>query len=187
MCSSDLVLVVIAIAYIYPFLIQVATSFKTDAEAQQNALSLLPRTWTTAAYQKLFGNSDFPLWFRNSLVVTVCVTVGRVFVDSLAGYALSRLRFFGRSVAFAALVALFQPYRRLTEIERSRIESEQRFRRALDASTESNGIVGPDGRYRYANQASIDLLGYGAEEVLGHHYEEFLVPDDSPEIGRAHV
>lgn len=100
------VLVVIAVAYIYPFLIQVVTSFKTDAEAQQNALSLFPKTWTTAAYQKLFGSSDFPLWFRNSLIVTVCVTVGRVFVDSLAGYALSRLRFFGRSVAFAALVAV---------------------------------------------------------------------------------
>jgi multiple sugar transport system permease protein len=100
------VLILVAVAYIYPFLIQVATSFKTDAEAQQNALSLVPRTWTTAAYQKLFGSSDFPLWFRNSVIVTVCVTAGRVFVDSLAGYALSRLRFFGRNVAFAALVAV---------------------------------------------------------------------------------
>ena len=100
------VLVLIAVVYVYPFLIQVATSFKTDAEATQNALSLVPQVWTTAAYRKLFGNSDFPLWFRNSVIVTVCVTVGRVFVDSLAGYALSRLRFFGRNVAFAGLVAV---------------------------------------------------------------------------------
>jgi multiple sugar transport system permease protein len=100
------VLVVIAIGYIYPFLIQVATSFKTDAEAAQNALSLFPTTWTTAAYEKLFTGSDFPLWLRNSVIVTVSVTVGRVFVDSLAGYALSRLRFVGRNVLFAALVAV---------------------------------------------------------------------------------
>lgn len=100
------VLTLIAVVYIYPFLIQVATSFKTDAEATQNALSLVPQVWTTAAYQTLFGSSDFPLWFRNSVIVTVSVTVGRVFVDSLAGYALSRLRFVGRAVAYAALVAV---------------------------------------------------------------------------------
>ena len=100
------VLTLVAIVYIYPFLIQVATSFKTDAEAATNALSLVPTTWTTAAYVKLFSGSDFPLWLRNSVIVTACVTVGRVFIDSLAGYALSRLRFAGRNVVFAGLVAV---------------------------------------------------------------------------------
>ena len=100
------VLVAIAVVYIYPFLIQVATSFKTDAEASTSGLSLVPKTWTTAAYVRLFTGSDFPLWLRNSVIVTLCVTVGRVFIDALAGYALSRLRFVGRNVLFAALVAV---------------------------------------------------------------------------------
>jgi multiple sugar transport system permease protein len=100
------VLVLLAIGYIYPFLIQVATSFKTDSEAATNALSLVPKTWTTAAYERLFLRSDFPLWFRNSVIVTLVVTAGRVFVDALAGYALSRLRFVGRNVVFAGLVAV---------------------------------------------------------------------------------
>ncbi len=100
------VLSVIAVLYIYPFLIQVATSFKTNAEAASDPLSLVPQTWTTAAYETLFRRSDFPLWFRNSVLVTVVVTVGRMFVDSLAGYALARLSFFGRRVVFALLVAV---------------------------------------------------------------------------------
>ncbi|MBW0256214.1 carbohydrate ABC transporter permease [Cellulomonas sp. PS-H5] len=100
------VLVVLAILYVYPFLIQVATSFKTDAEAAQNAISLIPQTWSTAAYERLFLRSDFPLWFRNSVVVTVVVTIGRVFINSLAGYALARLRFRGRGLVFAGLVAV---------------------------------------------------------------------------------
>ncbi|WP_448060312.1 carbohydrate ABC transporter permease [Cellulomonas hominis] len=100
------VLTVIAAVYIFPFLIQVATSFKTDAEAATNALSLLPQTWTTAAYERLFLRSDFPLWFRNSVIVTVVVTAGRVLIDSMAGYALARLRFTGRSLVFAGLVAV---------------------------------------------------------------------------------
>ncbi|HEY0217644.1 MAG TPA: carbohydrate ABC transporter permease [Cellulomonas sp.] len=100
------VLVVLALLYVYPFLIQVATSFKSDAEAAQNAVSLIPQSWSTAAYERLFRRSDFPLWFRNSVIVTVVVTVGRVFINSLAGYALARLRFRGRGLVFAGLVAV---------------------------------------------------------------------------------
>jgi len=99
-------LVVIAIIYIFPFLIQVATSFKTDADAASSPLDIVGANWTTAAYERLFLNSDFPLWFRNSAVVTIFVTAGRVFFNSLAGYALARLHFRGRTIMFAALVAV---------------------------------------------------------------------------------
>jgi multiple sugar transport system permease protein len=100
------VLVIIAIVYIFPFLIDIATSFKTEPDAAADPLSLIPSTFTTAAYQKLFVNSDFPIWFKNSAIVTIVVTVGRVFFESLAGYALARLTFRGRNVIFAGLVAV---------------------------------------------------------------------------------
>lgn len=100
------VLISLAIVYIFPFLVQVATSFKTDAEAASSALSLVPQTVTFAAYEALFGRSDYPLWFANSAIVTVCVTLGRVFFVSLAGYALARLNFRGRGVIFALVVGV---------------------------------------------------------------------------------
>ncbi|MFT8593709.1 MAG: carbohydrate ABC transporter permease [Bifidobacterium sp.] len=100
------VLIMLAAIYIMPFIIQIATSFKTDADAAANPVSLIPAVWTTAAYQRLFLNSDFPLWFKNSVIVTVFVTTGRVFFDSMAGYALSRLHFRGRDTIFALLVAV---------------------------------------------------------------------------------
>ena len=100
------VLLLLAVVYVYPFLVQVATSFKTDPEAVANPLALVPQVWTTAAYERLFLRSDFPVWFRNSLLVTLCVTAGRVFFCSLAGYALARLRFRGRGLVFASLVAV---------------------------------------------------------------------------------
>lgn len=99
-------LVLLALAYIFPFLVQVATSFKTEADAAANPISLVPSPWSWAAYERLFVNSDFPRWFANSAIVTVAVTTGRVFFDSLAGYALARLRFRGRSIVFAAVVAV---------------------------------------------------------------------------------
>ncbi|ALX67388.1 carbohydrate ABC transporter permease [Microbacterium sp. XT11] len=100
------VLVVLALIYVYPFLIQVVTSFKTDEDAASSGISLIPDVWTFAAYERLFAHSDFASWFVNSAIVTVVVTAGRVFFNSLAGYALARLRFRGRGVVFAALVAV---------------------------------------------------------------------------------
>jgi multiple sugar transport system permease protein len=99
-------LIVISLIYIYPFLVQLSTSFKTDAEAAINPVSLIPQIWTTAAYDRLFLRSDFPVWFMNSGIVTVCVTLLRVFFVSLAGYALARLNFRGRGVVFAAVIAV---------------------------------------------------------------------------------
>ncbi len=100
------VLIGLAIIYIYPFLVQVSTSFKTDEDAASSGISLVPEVWTFAAYERLFARSDFPSWFVNSAIVTIFVTAGRVFFNSLAGYALARLHFRGRNVVFAALIAV---------------------------------------------------------------------------------
>ncbi len=99
-------LVALAVVYIFPFLISISTSFKTTADAAGNPLSLVPATFTTAAYERLFLNSDFPLWFQNSVIVTLVVTLGRVMFVSMAGYALARLPFRGRGVVFAGVVAV---------------------------------------------------------------------------------
>ncbi|WP_414640630.1 carbohydrate ABC transporter permease [Amnibacterium sp.] len=101
-----LALIVIAIIYIFPFLIELSTSFKTEADAANDPLALIPPTWTTAAYRYLFANSDFPIWFANSAIVTVAVTIGRTLFDSAAGYALARLRFGGRNALYAGLIAV---------------------------------------------------------------------------------
>ncbi|HEY9499981.1 MAG TPA: carbohydrate ABC transporter permease [Terrimesophilobacter sp.] len=104
--SAYLLLIIIAGIYVYPFLLSLAGSFKTDADATNNPLSLIPQTWSFAAYERLFTQVPLPLWAMNSMIVTIVVTVGRVFLDSLAGYALSRLQFRGRVWIFAGLVGV---------------------------------------------------------------------------------
>ncbi len=100
------ILFAIALVYIFPFLIQVANSFKSDTEATNAGLALWSNNWTQAAYTTLFANSNFGVWTMNSLIVTVLVTAGRVFFVSLAGYALARLHFPGRKVVFAMLIGV---------------------------------------------------------------------------------
>ena len=99
------VLVIFSFVYLYPFFIQLTTSFKTNADAVDNPLSLVADPFSTAAFNRLF-DTDFPLWFFNSVLVTVFVTAGRVFLDSLAGYALARIKFRGRSAVFTAILAV---------------------------------------------------------------------------------
>ncbi|MFD4422388.1 carbohydrate ABC transporter permease [Agromyces sp. NPDC058484] len=103
---SYLILVLLALVYIYPFVVSVAASFKTDADATQNPLSLVPETITFAAYDRLFTDVPFPLWFGNTVFISIVVTLGRVFFDSLAGYALSRLKFRGRTSVFVGFIAV---------------------------------------------------------------------------------
>ncbi|GGL86257.1 carbohydrate ABC transporter permease [Curtobacterium sp. Csp1] len=97
--------VVIAVVYLLPFYVAIVNSFKTDEDASLHPLAL-PTTWTGAAFRTLFENSDFGVWTMNSVIVAVVVTLGRIFFDSLAGYALARIRFPGRQTVFALIVAV---------------------------------------------------------------------------------
>ena len=99
-------LVVLAVVYIFPFLIAIATSFKTEPNATANPLGLAPNPVTTSAFHELYKDNDFLTWVKNSVIVALGVTFLRVFLDSLAGYALARLRFRGRGAAFATIVAV---------------------------------------------------------------------------------
>src|SRR4029453_9704839 len=57
-------LVVFGLVFLGPFLIQLATSFKTDADAANNSLSLIPHPVTLSAWERIFGfteNAGIPL------------------------------------------------------------------------------------------------------------------------------
>lgn len=102
--------VLFAVFFIYPFFIQIATSFKSDPDAAANPLSLIPNPFDLHAWNNIFGQGAAHVpattWIKNSVLIAVVVTGARVFLDSLAGYALSRLQFRGRGFVFAALLAV---------------------------------------------------------------------------------
>ena len=104
-------LLLFALFFVGPFLIQLATSFKTDADAANNPLSLLPNPVTLDSWKRIFGFTEdsgipFGRWLTNSIVVATAITLGRVFLDSLCGYALARLRFPGRQAVFWSILAV---------------------------------------------------------------------------------
>jgi multiple sugar transport system permease protein len=71
--------------------------------------SLLPGanyTFAATGYKTILSseNSQFPRWLFNSFFVAVVITLGHLILDSMAGYALARIKFPGRGIAFIALI-----------------------------------------------------------------------------------
>jgi multiple sugar transport system permease protein len=90
----------------FPFYWQIATSLRADVDLYTPVVNLVPRSLTLNHYYNvMFGtNSQFPIQFRNSMVVALGATVVAVVLGSLAGYALTRLRFLGRAALARVLV-----------------------------------------------------------------------------------
>lgn len=108
--AGYVVLAVFAVIYLGPFVLSVATSFKTRPGFAADPTSLFPDPVTTEWWRRSLGvipdpSANFILAAGNSVLVSVVATVGRVLLDSLAGYALARLRFPGRRVVFAGVLA----------------------------------------------------------------------------------
>jgi multiple sugar transport system permease protein len=103
-------LIIFALLYLAPFAFETANSFKTDGDASANGLSLVPHPPTVSAWDQIFGISnngvtDIPRWLFNSALVATFITIGSVFLASLAGYALARLEFKGRRLVFGLVIA----------------------------------------------------------------------------------
>jgi multiple sugar transport system permease protein len=98
-------LAVLSIWTIFPFYWQLATSLRQDVDLYSSSLALIPTALTLDHYQRVFGKgSPFGGQFVNSAMVGVAVTLIAVAIGSLAAYALSRMRFFGRSTLARLLV-----------------------------------------------------------------------------------
>jgi multiple sugar transport system permease protein len=96
-------LFLIAISFLYPFILAIATSFKTLPEINQNPVSPIPQTFTLEGYQRMFG-LNVGRWAINSFGIATAVTVTTVLLASLAGYALSRIKFPGSQVVFLSII-----------------------------------------------------------------------------------
>jgi len=88
------------IVMVIPFIWMVLSSLKNTAE-----LALVPPTWipqapTLSNYYRLFNNFNFPLYFMNTVILAVSITVLNVLFCSMMGYALAKLKFSGRTVLF---------------------------------------------------------------------------------------
>jgi multiple sugar transport system permease protein len=94
---------VTAIFVALPLYWLIASSFKSPNAVGASPPSYGPTPFSTANYSNAFVNYDFGIYFRNSIIVTLCATALVLFLGTLAGYALGRLPMRGK---FTTLVIL---------------------------------------------------------------------------------
>lgn len=103
---SYAILIGFAILMISPFIYTISNSLKSTPAIAQNPAQLIPEPATLEHYHKLTqGQVQMARWTFNSVLFAIVVTLGRLFLDSLAGYALARLRFRGRDAIFVGILA----------------------------------------------------------------------------------
>jgi multiple sugar transport system permease protein len=100
---SYALLFLIALTFLYPFVLAIATSFKTLPEIAQNPVSPIPQTFTLEGYQRMFA-LNVGRWAFNSFFIAAVVTLTNVLFAALAGYALSRIKFPGSRAVFLGIL-----------------------------------------------------------------------------------
>lgn len=87
-------MIALAIIIIYPLLITASSAFKSG---NITAFSLdLNSEWTLANFTRLFQDTLYGTWYKNTLMVAVSTMVIQVALVTIAGYAYSRYNFLGR-------------------------------------------------------------------------------------------
>ncbi|MYQ88855.1 ABC transporter permease subunit [Streptomyces sp. SID4936] len=93
-----------------PFLWMAVSAFKTQTELTASPPVWIPTEWTLENFRELLDKLDLPLYFMNSVIVAVLVTLSNLVFCSMLGYALAKLNFAGRNKIFGLVLgALMVP------------------------------------------------------------------------------
>ena len=102
-------LLALAIPFVFPFIWMLSGALKGQADVFSSA-SLIPATIHWSNFSEVFAYQPFARQYFNSLYIAVIVTGLTLFLSSMAGYALARLRFAGSALVLLLLIsALMMP------------------------------------------------------------------------------
>jgi raffinose/stachyose/melibiose transport system permease protein len=82
-------MIIIAILFLFPALLTLLNSFKTDAEIVLNPISL-PKSFNLVNYIDAWKTIHFPVVLLNTFIITVTSTMGILLVSSMAAYIMVR-------------------------------------------------------------------------------------------------
>ena len=100
-------LIAITLIWLFPFFGLVMESFKVNTRAMDG--ELFPKVWGLDNYIRLFKETDFLKWFKNTAIMGIATAVLQTFFVLSMSYTLSRLRFSGRKflMNFMLILGMF--------------------------------------------------------------------------------
>ncbi|WP_328505467.1 carbohydrate ABC transporter permease [Streptomyces sp. NBC_00391] len=104
-------LVLCALLTLLPFLWVISGSLRSLDEIRSAPGAWLPQHVTLDNFVRLFKTEGFGQFMGNSVVVAAIVVIGNIVAASAAGYALAKLDFAGKRLAFGTvMVAMMVPF-----------------------------------------------------------------------------
>lgn len=88
----------------FPFAWMISTAFKESREIFVTPPTLWPRDFTTDNLARLFEETRFLTYFKNSLVVSLSTVATTLLFSTPAAYSLTRFRFYGREKVAALIL-----------------------------------------------------------------------------------
>jgi multiple sugar transport system permease protein len=117
---SLIILIILAILFVFPLYWIVTGAFKTGADINSTTPVWFPTQWVLTNFEKLFSKRSAPLfqigalvgptvpgairWLINTVFMAVAAMVLTCVTASMAGYALAKKRFIGRGILFSLIV-----------------------------------------------------------------------------------
>lgn len=114
--ATYILLVAFGIVFMLPFVWMLSSSLKSLPDVFVFPPQWIPQPPLWKNYYEALTTWPFLTWTANTLTVTVPVVVGTVLSSSLAGFALARLRGYGRNVLFALILATMMVPQQVTMI-----------------------------------------------------------------------
>ncbi len=102
-----LLTLICAAIWFFPIYWAMVTSLRTDDEAVSAGFALWPANPTLSSFIYVIENSNIGRWYLNSTITSVLITFLTVFMAACCGYAISQLRFPGRTALWWTILASF--------------------------------------------------------------------------------
>lgn len=95
--TCSIILILYSFFTIFVLAVTVMDSLKTKGDLVTNFVGL-PKEISFSSYLSVLVDGDFLLYFKNSLILTVCGTVGCILLSSMAAYGIARYQFKGKGL-----------------------------------------------------------------------------------------
>lgn len=100
----------IGIVFIAPLLFMFVSSFKSDnaifADLSSWSAYLPSEAWSMQNYKAVFEKSDLPSFLLNSTLIAALIVVGGIIINSMLAFSIARMRWRGRNLVLALVVAM---------------------------------------------------------------------------------
>jgi multiple sugar transport system permease protein len=94
----------VAYVFIFPFLYMIVTSLKSPVDLADFTINWVPSTLHWTNYKLAAEVLDYPIHFRNSILITAFSVFGHIVSCSFIGYGFARYQFPGKKILFGLVI-----------------------------------------------------------------------------------